>query len=159
MRARIRRTLERWPWLACEVEGEVLGYAYASEHRARAAYQWAVDVSAYVHEDHRGKGIGRALYTSLFALLKLQNYYHAYAGIALPNASSVGLHEAMGFQLVGIYRSTGYKLGTWHDVGWWHLALQELSANPPLPLSLSQAQELPGWADQFSAGLTHLLRK
>src|SRR5579862_6623025 len=84
MRTRIGRITERFPWLVCEGEGEILGYAYASPHRERAAYQWAVDVAVYVREGRRRTGVGRAVYTSLFAILALQGFYNAYAGIAQP---------------------------------------------------------------------------
>src|SRR5260370_40515080 len=94
MERRIAQTLEVAPWLVYqEPGGKVAGYAYASKHRERAAYQWSVDVSAYVGEADRRRGIGRALYTSLVALLRLQGFYAAHAGITLPNAASVGLHE------------------------------------------------------------------
>jgi len=110
MRRRIINTLERFPWLVYERDGRISGYAYAATHRSRFAYQWCADVSAYVHENERRRGVGRALYTSLNSLLVLQGYYNAYAGIALPNPASVGLHESLGFRLIGIYRRTGYKL-------------------------------------------------
>jgi phosphinothricin acetyltransferase len=110
-----------------------------------------VDVSAYVRPDQQRRGIGRALYTFLLRLLPLQGYYNAYAGIALPNPASVGLHEAMGFRPVGIYRQVGYKLGAWHDVGWWQLPLQEHTkpAEPPLPLAV--AQETVEWQQTVSS--------
>lgn len=120
-------------WLVCEIDGIIAGYAYASSHRTRAAYQWAVDVSVYVHEDYRKRHIGKALYTSLFALLKEQGYFNAYAGIALPNPASVRLHESMGFTPIGVYQKVGYKLGQWHDVGWWHLTLSDPTGNPQPP--------------------------
>ena len=82
-----------------------------------------------LHAAHR-KGIGRGLYARLFALLRTQGYVNAYGIITLPNAASVGLHEAMGFQPIGTYRHVGYKHGTWLDVGWWHLALM---SPPPAP--------------------------
>ena len=124
MRRRIAGTLERYPWLVCERRGRVWGYAYAGAHGSRAAYRWSVDVSVYVHGEAHRAGVGRALYTSLFAALELQGFYNAYAGATLPNPASVGLHEAMGFRPVGVYRGTGYKMGAWHDVGWWHLPLR-----------------------------------
>jgi L-amino acid N-acyltransferase YncA len=134
MRRRIRDTLAELPWLVWDDEGKVLGYAYASRHRARAAYQWCVDVSVYVHPLARRGGIARALYQALFEILRRQGYVNAYAGIALPNPASVGFHEAMGFQPVGVYRGVGYKLGAWHDVGWWHLLLQKRPDSPALPV-------------------------
>jgi phosphinothricin acetyltransferase len=143
---RIASTLERWPWLVCTDGATVLGYAYAGNHRERAAYRWSVEVSAYVAEGQRRRGVGRALYTALFALLRLQGYVNAYAGITLPNLASVGLHEAVGFVPVGVYRAVGYKKGAWHDVGWWQLALRSHQASPPEPISLPEARWLPGWA-------------
>lgn len=101
MSRRIRETVPTHPWLVCERKGLVLGYAYASGHRARAAYKWSVDVSAYIHEHARRSGVGTALYTSLFSVLVLQGFYNAYAGITLPNPASVALHEFLGFQIVG----------------------------------------------------------
>jgi phosphinothricin acetyltransferase len=131
---------------------EVVGYAYASKHHERAAYQWSLDVSAYIDDRYRRQGIGRALYTSLFALLRLQGYYAAHAGITLPNAGSVGLHEALGFRPVGVYRSVGYKLGAWHDVGWWQLTLRDRVGEPALPLSLADARRRPEWGASLAAG-------
>lgn len=147
MRGRIAKTLHFWPWLVCERQGAVLGYAYASRHRERAAYQWSVDVSVYVAADQRGRGIGRALYTALFAILRAQGYRNACAGIALPNAASVALHEAMGMRPVGVYRHVGYKLGAWHDVGWWQGELQPppATAEPPTPRTLAEVRRRGDW--------------
>ena len=131
---RVARTLSIWPWLVCVRDGELLGYAYASEHLPRKAYQWAVNVSAYVNPSAHRRGIGRALYSALFEILRLQGFYTACAGISLPNAASVGLHTAMGFEPVGIYRAVGYKLGGWHDVGWWQLALRSQASEPTAPM-------------------------
>ena len=116
---RVTDTLKQMPWLVCEHGSAVIGYAYAGQHASREAYRWSVDVSVYVRIDHHRKGVGKALYSSLFACLRLQGYYNAYAGITLPNPASVGFHESMRFTPVGIYQSVGHKLGQWHDVGWW----------------------------------------
>jgi L-amino acid N-acyltransferase YncA len=153
MRQRIEQTVQTHPWLVCEEQGEILGYAYASQHRTRQAYQWSVDVSAYVHERWRRKGIGKALYTSLFALLQLQGFYNVYAGIALPNPASVALHEAMGMRQVGVYSQVGYKLGVWHDVGWWQQSLQSHGLEPVPPLELESAQKLAGWEEALMSGM------
>ncbi len=153
MRHRIEYTLERFPWLVYERRGRVVGYAYAGEHSPRAAYRWSVAVSAYVHESERRKGVARALYTSLFAVLVLQGFYNAYAGITLPNPASVGLHEALGFRPVGIYRGVGYKHGAWHDVGWWQLSLQERVASPRSPAPLREVRSSEGWNAALASGL------
>jgi phosphinothricin acetyltransferase len=137
MAARIANTLRQYPWLVAVDGGAVAGYAYASRHRDRAAYRWAVDVTAYVHDGWQRRGVGRRLYGALLAVLRTQGYYRAYAGIALPNPASVGLHEAMGFEPLGIYRGIGFKLGEWRDVGWWELRLQEQAAVPVEPRSMS----------------------
>src|SRR5579862_9520011 len=108
MRARIAAYLEHAPWLVCERDGGVAGYAYASKHRERLAYQWDVEVSVYVHERARRLGIGRGLYASLLKLLVLQGFFNAYAGITLPNRDSVALHESMGFTPVGVYSGAGF---------------------------------------------------
>jgi L-amino acid N-acyltransferase YncA len=149
---RLAAILPHAPWLVLEDGGVVRGYAYASRHHERAAYQWSVDVTVYVREGHRGLGVGRALYRSLFELLRLQGFYTACAGITLPNAASVGLHESLGFGLVGVYPSIGYKLGAWHDVGWWELALRPRAGTPAAPLSRAQAEATPGWAGALAAG-------
>jgi L-amino acid N-acyltransferase YncA len=156
VRQRIEATLSRLPWLVCEHCGAILGYVYASQHRTRPAYQWSVDASVYVQARARRSGVGRALYRSLFALLALQGFVNAFAGITLPNPGSVGLHEALGFQPVGIYRGVGYKLGAWHDVGWWQLALRERTTPPAPPADLHTIQASPAWDDALAAGLPTL---
>lgn len=153
MRRRIQHTLVHRPWLVCERAGDVLGYVYAARHRDRAAYQWCVEVSVYVHERARRMGVGRALYTSLFAVLALQGFVNAYAGITLPNPASVGLHESLGFRPVGVYRAIGYKLGAWHDVGWWWLLLQEPSLSPRAPLDLDAVRGTSEWDAALARGL------
>src|SRR3712207_5676700 len=151
---RIEGTLERYPWLVCERRGRVLGYAYAGAHGSRAAYRWSVDVSVYVRAGAQRMGVGRALYTSLFAALTLQGFYNAYAGATLPNPASVGLHEAVGFRPVGVYRGVGYKMGAWHDVRWWELSLRERVIDPDPPLDLSQVKGSEGWDAALARGIT-----
>ena len=154
MRDRVTETMARWPWLVCEIEGQVQGFAYASRHRARPAYQWSVDVTVYVHPQRRRSGMGRALYVSLLALLERQGFSSAFAGIALPNPGSVGLHEALGFRPVGVYRRVGFKHGAWHDVGWWQLELGA-SAAPPPPVAITELPELV-IETALAAGMPHL---
>ena len=153
MAERIRKVTARFPWLVLEAAGEVAGYAYASPHRERTAYRWAVDVTVYVAAGRRRSGAGRALYTALFRILALQGYYKAFAGIALPNPASIGLHTALGFQPVGVYRGVGYKLGAWHDVAWYQLALQPESPNPEPPRDLPAVLASPEWDEALAAGM------
>ncbi len=120
---RIAATSQRYPWLVAEAADEVAGFAYASSHRERAAYRWACDVAVYVDERQRGRGVGRALYVALLELLGRQGIQVACAGITLPNDASVALHEACGFEPIGVYRRIGWKSGEWRDVGWWQLEL------------------------------------
>lgn len=131
MAERMGRTLRTHPWLVEERHGEVVGYAYASPHRDRAAYRWAADVTVYVHAGHHRRGVGRGLYLALLDRLRAQGFRTACAGITLPNDKSVGLHSAMGFVPVGVYRGVGWKLGAWHDVGWWQLDLATGGPDPP----------------------------
>jgi L-amino acid N-acyltransferase YncA len=151
---RIEKTLTNHPWLVCENRRRVAGYAYASRHRERSAYQWSVDTSVYVHSDFRRRGVGQALYTSLFRILVAQGYYNAYAGITLPNPGSVGLHESLGFKPLCVYRNVGYKMGAWYDVGWWELALQPVSPTPQIPLKLADVQSDPSWGEMLATGLS-----
>jgi L-amino acid N-acyltransferase YncA len=123
----------RLPWLVALRGDRVVGYAYACVHHPRAAYRWGVDVSVYLDATEVGRGIGRVLYDRLLAAVRDLGYVTAYAGIALPNPASVGLHESFGFTLVGVYRDVGYKRGRWHDVGWWQLALVDPPLGPPKP--------------------------
>jgi L-amino acid N-acyltransferase YncA len=123
MAVRVERLTETHAWLVAEDDGEILGYAYGCPHRERAAYRWATEVSVYVDPRHHRRGAGRALYEALFERLAERRYRLALAGIALPNDASVGLHEACGFEPVGVYRRIGFKFGSWWDVGWWQLEL------------------------------------
>ena len=109
-------------WLVAEINGGLAGYAYGSPHRTRAAYASSCDVAVYVDPAHSRRGLGRALYAELLEGLG-EKFHAVFAGIALPNLASVGLHEAMGFTPVGIYREVGWKMGGWRDVGWWQRLL------------------------------------
>jgi phosphinothricin acetyltransferase len=131
--ARMRRIGAVYPWLVATRDGEVSGYAYACENRTRAAYRWSVDAAVYLCPSAHRQGIGRGLYARLFALLRAQGFVNAFAGITLPNAASVGLHESFGFRLIGVHRDVGWKLGAWHDVGWWQLRLADPRNNPAEP--------------------------
>ena len=144
-RGRIVEVLQRAPWLVCEVDGAIAGYAYATRFRPRAAYQWSVESTIYLAPAARGRGFAQALYRSLLRGLRLQGYVNAYAVITLPNAPSVGLHERLGFRPAGVFAGVGFKLGRWHDVGWWHLRIQEPPAQPHTPVPLAELSPAPEW--------------
>lgn len=128
---RIAAAQSKWAWLVAERAGEVLGYAYGSSFRARAAYQWSAETSAYVHGAHHGQGVGKALYARLLEVLAHKGYCTAYAGITLPNESSIRLHRSVGFGEVGVFRRAGRKFGAWHDVSWWQRQLRETPPSEP----------------------------
>lgn len=169
MGARIQKTLAKYPWLVYEVDPQdeivpeeakpetttqpiIAGYVYASSHRERSAYQWSVDVSVYTDPRYHRRNIGRGLYTALFDLLREQGYINAYAGIALPNEGSVGIHTALGFIPVGIYQHVGYKLDGWHDVGWWVLHLAPPPAQPLPPRPFGDLADSPVLANAIAHG-------
>ena len=138
MAARIAKLLPTHPWLVAVVDDRIAGYAYASPHRERAAYRWSVEVTAYVHSDFQGRGIGKKLYRALHAVLKAQNFVNAFGIITLPNAASVALHEACGFRHCATLRHAGYKFGAWHDVGWWQAQIAPPSAAPAEPMAFAK---------------------
>lgn len=120
-----------YPWLVAEDDGQVIGYVYATAHRSRAAYRWAVDLAIYLAAKHRGRGVGKRLCQVLLDQLAVQGVHVAVVGITLPNPASVALTESLGFEPVGVYRRIGYKAGAWRDVGWWQRELQPPGDEPP----------------------------
>jgi phosphinothricin acetyltransferase len=131
MAARIERYAAGHAWLVAERDGEVVGYAYATPFNERPAYRWSTSVSVYIAEEARGQGVGRALYEALFDRLRERGFRTACAGVTLPNEASVGLHEHLGFELVGVNREIGWKHGAWRDVGWYQLELTPAPDGPP----------------------------
>ncbi|MCA1322966.1 arsinothricin resistance N-acetyltransferase ArsN1 family B [Herbaspirillum sp. alder98] len=128
MNARIAEVQSQFPWLVYEEEGVVLGYAYASKWKPRAAYASSVESSVYLHRDAGGRGIGKKLYQRLFAQLKAQGVHLVIGGIALPNAASVGLHESVGFIKCAHFSEVGRKFDRWVDVGYWQLNLEQVTS-------------------------------
>ncbi len=133
LRRRIELTSRTHPWLVAEDGGETIAFAYGGPHRERAAYRWATDVTVYVSPDHHRRGVGRSLYEELLSQLTAQGFHVACAGITLPNAASVGLHRALGFSEVGVYRRIGFKFGAWHDVAWLQRDLRAPDGPPAEP--------------------------
>jgi phosphinothricin acetyltransferase len=155
MARRIRTIGANRPWVVLQDRNATVGYAYASPHHDRAAYQWSVSTAIYVRQAHRRRGVGRALYTTLFEVLRHLGYFKATAGITLPNPASVGLHETFGFTLVGVYRQIGHKLGAWHDVAWFEAEIQPATGNPAAPRSITTLNGAPELSSAFAKGIAH----
>lgn len=154
--ARIEAITDHYPFLVCELDGVVIGYAYASKHRERTAYQWSVETSVYVRPDAHRRGVASALYTALFALLKHQGFVNVYAGITQPNEQSVAFHTAMGFRAVGLYENIGYKFDSWHSVLWLSKALQPHAPHPITPVPVQEVLDTPFWFEAMKAGLSRI---
>ncbi len=135
MARRIAAAQEAHAWLVGERDGEVVGYAYGGQFRTREAYRWSCEASVYLRTGLRRTGAGRALYTALLDRLAERGYRQVFAGITLPNEASLGLHRALGFTDVGVFRRVGFKEGRWHDVAWLQRSLGPTDdATPPTPL-------------------------
>ncbi len=130
--SRIRNTLSRYPYLVAENRNGIVGYAYASAFKERAAYAWSVETSIYVKEDCRKSGVGRALYRALEEILARQNVCNVCACIAWPNPDSEAFHETFGYKTVAHFNKSGYKLGNWVDMIWMEKELCP-HTNPPKP--------------------------
>jgi L-amino acid N-acyltransferase YncA len=151
MASRIVDRQPSYPWLVAEDDGGLAGYAYAGRFASRAAYGWSVETSVYVDERRRGQRVGSGLYVALLQILTAQGFRQVMAGISLPNSASVALHESMGFVRVGVYAKAGWKLGRWHDVGWWQQPLGDDRGRPRPARSLEElSAEVPIAA--FTAG-------
>ena len=141
---RIEKVLQKTPWLVCEWEGQLAGYAYAGAHRYRAAYQWSTELSVYVHPDFRKRNIATALYRATVDVVRLQGYCNVLAGITLPNPVSIAFHKNFGFTSIGTYEKVGYKFGAWRDTHWMQLFI----GNPELaPERLKMLEEVRSQED------------
>jgi phosphinothricin acetyltransferase len=145
MRHRIADYLKHAPWLCYEQDGQVAGYAYASQFRPRLAYRWSVEGSFYLAPEVRGRGIGFALGTVLVQLLKLQGFDGLFGAIALPNPASERMSEKLGMRRVGVLPRAGFKLGRWHDVAYWHMELSESTPTPEEPKTPAECAGTPEW--------------
>lgn len=130
---------DAYPWLIAELDGKQAGYAYASQHRTRAAYQTSVDTAIYLDADARGQGIAMPLYEALSDVLTAQNYVMAFAGVTIPNHASEAFHRKAGFKQVARYPNVGFKNGAWRDVVWF---AKELAAPATPPATLKPLSEV-----------------
>lgn len=152
MTDRISATLETYPWLVLQADGSIQGFAYASTQRTRPAYRWSVETTIYVRTDRQRAGVGRTLYSALLETLAAQGFVAAFGVITLPNPASVHFHEALGFACVGVLPSVGYKLGAWHDVGFYHRLLRARPDRPEPPLAFALARDRPEVRAAISSG-------
>ena len=127
---RIREFSEMYPYLVCEEDGNIIGYAYAHRAFERAAFQWDAEVSIYLDRDARGKGIGKTMYRVLLNLLKEQGVITVYSLISTPNPRSEKLHLDMGFEFIGVHKNTGFKAGKWCDISWYQILVNEHTEKP-----------------------------
>jgi len=132
---RMERIMASYPFILCEVGQRVVGYAYASRHRDRAAYQWATESSVYIDPEFQGQGLGKRLYAALLEILRHQGFLIVYAVITMPNEASERLHTSVGFSEIGLHRCAGFKLGAWHDVKWYEYFLSDPPAEPQTPMA------------------------
>lgn len=136
--ARIRGISERYPYIICEENHKIAGYAYACRYREREAYQWDVEASVYVDQNSTSKGLGKRLYRILIEILRLQGVKNVYGGVVPPNIKSEALHKSLGFQILGTAQNTGYKNGKWHDVIWFQKQIGEYDAAPRPVMPVNQ---------------------
>ncbi len=156
MSRKIDHVCETYPWLIFEEAGLVLGYAYASRYRERAAYRWSVEDSVYLDPEARGKGHGAALLSALLSILRVQGFAKVYAVITPPNPASVELHRKLGFSPLCRFADTAYKLGAWQSIDW-----MELSLFPPEEFASSttpaEPEPFPSFVNRNPSMLAALL--
>lgn len=139
--ARFDRITEKYPWLVWEEDGRILGYAYADQAFARAAYAWDADMSIYLDMDVRGRGIGAKLYGCLEEIMTSYGYHNLYAIITGDNLASVRFHERRGYEHLGTLVKSGWKFGKWYDVYWYGLRLCEAENPGDAPKSFACTEE------------------
>ena len=130
--ARVAGICAEYPYLVAEENGRIVGYAYAHRHKERAAYGWNAELSVYLAPAAQGKGLGKALYGALMAILARQNVRNVYGCVTMPNEKSVALHRSLGFTDAGVWHASGFKHGKWRDVAWFEKTIAPLSV-PPEP--------------------------
>jgi phosphinothricin acetyltransferase len=154
---RIQEIMTELPFLVCEIDGRIAGYAYASAYRSRASYRWTKEVSVYVHPDFHRKRVAQALYTSLNEMVRYQGIADLLAIITIPNDSSVAFNEQFGYRKCGEFLKVGYKLGQWQNVGWFELFLQDEAQSPKgRILTMNEISGLPIFREAIQKGLDKL---
>ena len=143
-RRRMEAIQRRYPYLAAEEDGVILGYCYAAPYKGRAAYDWAAETSIYVRRDIHRQGLGKRLYAVLEDLLRAQGIRDMLACIALPEPEdefltldSIRFHTAMGFREIARFQNIGNKFGRWYHMVWMDkvLGAHDPDPKPILPVS------------------------
>jgi L-amino acid N-acyltransferase YncA len=127
------RTVEAagWPYIVDVENGEVAGFAYATQIRDRAAYAWTAEDSLYVHPDQRGKGVGTSLLDELCKRAEACGFRQMIGVIGGAEPASVRVHARCGFREVGRVYGVGWKHGRWLDNVYMQRALGKGSREPP----------------------------
>lgn len=156
---RIQLIMTELPFLVCEIDCRIAGYAYASGYRSRASYRWTKEVSVYVHPDFHRRKVAHALYTSLNEIVRYQGIADLLAIITMPNEASVAFHEYLGYRKCAEFSRVGYKLNQWQNVGWFELFLQDENEAPKdRILPLDEITGLPVFQEAIQKGLDKLVR-
>lgn len=129
---RIRSIAAEYPYFVCEMNGQIIGYAYAHRHMERAAYQWNAEISIYIRQGFTGKGLGKKMCHTLIELLRLQGIRNVFSCVTIPNERSVHLHQSMEFSTEGIFQDAGYKCGKWQTIAWFRKNIAPYT-NEPAP--------------------------
>ena len=146
---RIRNVLEKYPYLVAEQDGEILGYAYVSSFKSRAAYAWGVETSIYVEQQVKKKGIGGKLHHALEAIMKEQGILNMNACIAYPQEedeyltkNSVEFHAHLGYRLVGEFKQCGYKFDRWYNMVWMEKLIGEHHQGQAAPKTFDEIRDI-----------------
>ena len=154
---RMQDIMAELPFLVCEIDGRIAGYAYASGYRSRASYRWSKEVSVYIHPDYYRRKVAHALYTSLNEMVRYQGIANLLAIITMPNEPSVTFHEHFGYRKCAEFSKVGYKMNQWQNVGWFELFLQdETQAPKERILPLNEITELPIFTEAIRKGISLL---
>jgi phosphinothricin acetyltransferase len=154
---RMKGILRELPFLVCEIDGKIAGYAYASGYRSRASYRWSREVSVYIHPNFQRKSIGHALYTSMNEMIRFQGVANLLAIITMPNEPSVAFHEKFGYTKCAEFSKVGYKMNQWQNVGWFELFIQNENEPPKERiLPLNEITGLPIFQEAIKKGLDKL---
>lgn len=129
---RVDNVQKMYPFIVAEIDGEVVGYAYASQFRVREAYRWNAELSVYLSPVAQGQGLGKKLYSTIIELAKLQGIKVVFGIVTSPNGVSKRLHDSLGFQLMARQKNAGFTCGEWHDISWYAKYLTDVFEDIPV---------------------------